>query len=231
MNLLERTALNMFYTSQVTASIVACELYYVPSPFSPHEFLLVRSSEGLILIIERAPTNNGIQTISSSGGVARDTVTVLRAMEHHEYWQIPGQHPICRGALQWNQQWNQVLPRLFDIAFFASTASTTSRHYNLYFRQCWWVGATSFSTRWLSVFGSYQPSQLQHLVDRHANECRDLRLPAAHLAWWAPAVQPIFGDIYTDGGYPNQKLSSQIDMTSTRREEYLKYVSIWSLLR
>ncbi|KAI6038307.1 hypothetical protein EDC04DRAFT_3141657, partial [Pisolithus marmoratus] len=140
-------------TSQVAASIVACELYYIPSPSSSfHEFLLVRSeradyyiivsdanialttaSEGPILIVERNPTNNRLQTFSSSGGLAKDTITVERFREHHGYWNPAGSAPVCKGAIRWHQ----ASPHLLDVAFFAMAASTTFKHYNLYIRQCW----------------------------------------------------------------------------------------------
>ncbi|KAI5985462.1 hypothetical protein EDD15DRAFT_2200567 [Pisolithus albus] len=73
--------------SQAAATVVACDLCYIPSRSSSyHEFLLVHM-EGLKLIIERVPTNNRTQVISSSGGIARDTVTAVREREQHEYWQ------------------------------------------------------------------------------------------------------------------------------------------------
>ncbi|KAI6119265.1 hypothetical protein EV401DRAFT_1512856 [Pisolithus croceorrhizus] len=65
------------------AVVCACDLYYIPSQSSCyHEFLLVNVDAGhekLMLIIERVPTNNGVMVVSSSGGVARDTITVVRA--------------------------------------------------------------------------------------------------------------------------------------------------------
>lgn len=186
--------------SQAAATIVACDLCYVPSRSSSyHEFLLVHM-EGLKLIIERAPANNGTQVISSSGGIARDTVTVVREREQHEYWQV-SQRPICKGTLRWNQP----SPRLLDIAFIASTASTTFKHYNLYMRQCYWYaritlavmgrafpscareGSTSFSRRWFSVFGSYRPSQVQLLVDLHNITCRNFYPATTYLPPVGPA--------------------------------------------
>lgn len=185
--------------SQAAATVVACDLCYIPSRSSSyHEFLLVHA-EGLKLIIERAPNNNGTRVISSSGGIARDTITVMREREQHEYWQV-SQRPICKGTLRWHQP----SPRLLDIAFIASTASTTFKHYNLYIRQCYWYaritlavmgrafpscareGSTSFSRGWLSVFGSYRPSQVQLLVDLHNTTCRDLHPATTYL----PPVDP-----------------------------------------
>lgn len=146
--------------------------------------------------------NNEIQVISSSGGIARDTITVVRASAQHEYWQRVSQSPICKGTLRWHQP----SPCLLDIAFIASTASTTFKHYNLYIRQCYWYaritlavmgrafpscsreGTTSFSRRWLSVFGSYRPSQVQLLVDLHNIACRDLHPPTTYLPPVGPAI-------------------------------------------
>ncbi|KAI6042128.1 hypothetical protein EDC04DRAFT_3088733 [Pisolithus marmoratus] len=199
-----REFLRITRTTQVAATIVACDLYYIPSRSSCyHEFLLVHATEGFMLVIERAPANNGRQVISSNGGVARDTITVVRAREQHEYWRSTGQDPVCRGTLLWHQH----SPRLLDIAFLASTASTTSKHYNLYTRQCYWYaritltaiakafpscsrdGTTSFSRRWLSVFGNFKPSQVQLLVDLHTDYCWDLRPLADNPAPLAPTME------------------------------------------
>ncbi|KAI6042122.1 hypothetical protein EDC04DRAFT_1051173 [Pisolithus marmoratus] len=129
-----RDFLRIVKTTHVAATIIACELYHIPSRSSCyHEFLLVHT-EGFMLIVERVPANNRVQVISSSGGVARDTVTVMRAREHHEYWQSASQGPVCKGNLRWHQS----SPQLLDIAFIASAASTIFRHYNLYVRQCYW---------------------------------------------------------------------------------------------
>ncbi|KAI6103105.1 hypothetical protein EDD16DRAFT_333438 [Pisolithus croceorrhizus] len=88
------------------AVVCACDLYYIPSQSSCyHEFLLVNVDAGhekLMLIIERVPTNNGVMVVSSSGGVARDTITVVRAKECHEYWQRASQRPLCKGTLRWD---------------------------------------------------------------------------------------------------------------------------------
>ncbi|KAI6156021.1 hypothetical protein BKA82DRAFT_4084890 [Pisolithus tinctorius] len=96
-------------------------------------------------------------------------------------------------------RWDRSPPRLSDIAFFASAASTTFRLYKLYIRKCYWYaritlaamarafpscsreGTTSFSGRWLSMFGNYKPSQVQHLMDLHTNYCHDLHPPVSHL--------------------------------------------------
>ncbi|KAI6038313.1 hypothetical protein EDC04DRAFT_2604138 [Pisolithus marmoratus] len=196
-------------TPESTAAIVACDLYHIPSQSSCyHEFLLVHvhtgpTGERLMLIIERVPRNKGTRLISSDGGVARDTITVVQAREHHEYWQRAGQDPICRGTLRWDHP----SPRLLDIAFIASAASTTFKYYNLYTRQCYWYsritlaamarafpscsreGATSFSGGWFSFFGSYKLSQVQLLVDLHTNYCRDLYPPVDRLAPVVPAVE------------------------------------------
>lgn len=40
---------------------------------------VILTGESHMLIVERIPSNNGVQVVSSSGGVARDTVTVVRA--------------------------------------------------------------------------------------------------------------------------------------------------------
>ncbi|KAI6038301.1 hypothetical protein EDC04DRAFT_2006718 [Pisolithus marmoratus] len=186
--------------SQAEATVRSCHLYSIPSRCSCyHEFLLVHMDAGrerLMLIIERVPTNNAMQVLSSSGGIAKDTITIVRAREDHEYWQSAGQGPVCKGTLRWNQP----SPRLLDIAFIASAASTTFKHYNLYIRQCYWYaritlaamarafpscsteGTTSFSRRWLSGFGSYKPSQVQLLVDLHT-------IVADYLAPVVPTVE------------------------------------------
>ncbi|KAI6042141.1 hypothetical protein EDC04DRAFT_1052466 [Pisolithus marmoratus] len=201
-----RDFLSRARTSQVAASIVACELYYIPSPsFSFHEFLLVRTSEGPILIVERNPSNNRLRTFSSSGGLAKDTITVERFREHHEYWHPAGPAPVCKGAIRWHQP----SPHLLDVAFFALAASTTFKHYNLYIRQCWWFsritlaamagafpscsreGTTSFSRRRFSMFGSYKPSQVQKLVELHTRFRRELcraSLPPTRARFGVPNV-------------------------------------------
>ncbi|KAI6030314.1 hypothetical protein EDC04DRAFT_2605376 [Pisolithus marmoratus] len=219
-----------------------------------HEFLLVHigaARETLALIVERVPTNNGTQVISSSGGVARDTITVVRARENHEYWQKPGQGPVWRGTLRWDHP----LPRLLDIAFISSAASTTFKYYNFYTRQCYWYariilaamagafpscsreGTTSFSRRWLSVFGNYKPSQVQLLVDLHTIGCRDLCPPSGCLTPVASVIEtdrhagrsvapdPVYKDLYCSWLRPNQKISLQIDMATEFQEKFLSLAS------
>ncbi|KAI5998327.1 hypothetical protein F5J12DRAFT_322815 [Pisolithus orientalis] len=183
--------------TQLGAAVSACDLYYIPSRSSCyHEFLLVEfvdaeTAERLILVVERAPANNGTQVISSSGGVAKDTITIVRTREFHEYWQRAGQEPVCKGTLRWNHP----SPSLLDVAFIAGVASTTFKHYNLYIRQCYWYaritldaiatafpscskeGTTSFSRKWFSMFGSYKQSHVQFLVELHTIGCRDLHQP------------------------------------------------------
>lgn len=130
----------------------ACDLYYIPLAIMNSSLStwmrvvsllialfvtcrgVVLTDEKLMLIIERVPTNNGVRVVSSSGGVARDTITVVRVRECHEYWQRAGQYPVRKGTLRWDHP----SPRLLDIAFIASTASATFRHYNLHVRQCYW---------------------------------------------------------------------------------------------
>ncbi|KAI6106194.1 hypothetical protein EDD16DRAFT_198308 [Pisolithus croceorrhizus] len=172
---------------QTEIAIVQCDLYRIPSLFSwHHEFLLVHvetsvGGEKLLLIIERFPRNNGIRVTFSDGGVAKDTITVVRARENHEYWQRAGQPPECKGTLQWRDH----LPRLSDIIAIANAASATFKYYNCYVRQCYWYarvilasmakafpdcckeGITSFSKRF-ALFGAYTFSQVQFLVDLHA---------------------------------------------------------------
>lgn len=189
------------------AVVCACDLYYIPSQSSCyHEFLLVNVDAGhekLMLIIERVPTNNGVMVVSSSGGVARDTITVVRAKECHEYWQRASQRPLCKGTLRWDH----TPPHLLDIAFIASAASTTFWYYNLYIRQCYWYaritlaamarafpscssqGNTSFSRGRFTMFGRYKPSQVQLLVDLHTISCRDLHPPVNYLAPVTPAFE------------------------------------------
>ncbi|KAI6038302.1 hypothetical protein EDC04DRAFT_2006732 [Pisolithus marmoratus] len=68
--------------SQAEATVSVCHLYSIPSRSSCyHEFLLVHMDTGLM---------------SSSGGVARDTITIMRAREDHEYWQSASQSPVCK---------------------------------------------------------------------------------------------------------------------------------------
>ncbi|KAI6042123.1 hypothetical protein EDC04DRAFT_1051049 [Pisolithus marmoratus] len=189
-----RDFLRFAWTAQVVATVVACSLFNLPSWFSCcHEFLvaqIVASGESLMLIVERAPTNNAILAISSRGGVAEDTITVVRAMGHHDYWKSAGQTPICRGTVRWCHP----SPRLLDIGFIAATTSDRYKQYNLYYRQCWWYartilavmaeaflpcsteGVTSFSRKWLSVLGNYRQSLVQELVELHAVGCRDLSM-------------------------------------------------------
>ncbi|KAI6038285.1 hypothetical protein EDC04DRAFT_2696301, partial [Pisolithus marmoratus] len=139
--------------------------------------------ERLMIIIERVPTNNVSQVISSSGGVARDTVTVVRVREHHEYWQRAGQRPVRRGTLRWNHP----SCHLLGIALIASFASTAFENYDLYNQQCYWYsriilaatarvfppscseGVTSFSGKWFPWFGKYKPSHVRLLVKLHAD--------------------------------------------------------------
>ncbi|KAI6038284.1 hypothetical protein EDC04DRAFT_2005967 [Pisolithus marmoratus] len=143
-----------------------------------------------MLIIERAPTNNGILAISSRGGVAKDTITVVRAKKDHKYWQSAGRDPIRRGTIRWRGP----SPRLLDIGFIAATTSDRYKQYNLYYRQCWWYarttlavmaeafspcsteGVTSFSRKWLSVLGNYRQSLVRELVELHTVGCRDLSM-------------------------------------------------------
>ncbi|KAI6038305.1 hypothetical protein EDC04DRAFT_2696471 [Pisolithus marmoratus] len=107
-----------------------------------------------MLIIERVPINNSTRVLSSSGGVARDTITVVRAREYHEYWQRAGQIPICK-------------------AFPPSSRE----------------GTTSFSRRWFTMFGGYDPSQVQFLADLHADYCQHLYPPSDHPAPLPPTME------------------------------------------
>ncbi|KAI6047007.1 hypothetical protein EDC04DRAFT_954440 [Pisolithus marmoratus] len=140
----------------------------------------------------------------SNGGVAKDSITVMHAREHHEYWQSAGQNPVCRGRLRWHQHY---LPHLLDIVYIASIASIAFRHYNLYVRQCYWYaritlaamakafpfcsreGTTSFSRGWLSVFGSYKPSHVQLFVELHSIGCRDQHPPSSYPPPVVPAME------------------------------------------
>ncbi|KAI5998352.1 hypothetical protein F5J12DRAFT_914663 [Pisolithus orientalis] len=173
---------------KTAARVAACDLYHIPSLSSCyHEFLLARvdigvDGEKLMLIIERAPKNNGIRVVFSNGGVAKDTITVVRALEDHEYWQQAGQIPVCRGTLQWRDH----SPHLLDIVSISGTASAVFKYYNCYVRQCYWYarvilasmakafpscskeGTTSFSKRRFAIFGSHKLDQVQLLVDLHA---------------------------------------------------------------
>ncbi|KAI6034818.1 hypothetical protein EDC04DRAFT_2604976 [Pisolithus marmoratus] len=169
------------------ATIVRCDLYRIPSrSFWYHEFLLVHVNMGVdgekfMLIIERSRRNNGIRVICSDGGVAKDTVTVVRARVNHDYWQKADQAPICRGTIQWSDH----SPRLSDVVLFANAATAAFKFYNCYIRQCYWYariilasmekafspcskeGITSFSRKRLAIFGNYKPSQVQFLVEIH----------------------------------------------------------------
>lgn len=166
-------------------TIVACDLYRVPSLSSwRHEFLLVHvelgvNREKLMLIIERFPGNNAMRAAVSDGGIAKDTITVMRARESHGYWQKAGQLPKCRGTLRWSDQ----PPHLLDVITMADAASATFKYYNCYVRQCYWYarvilasmaeafpsctkeGATYFANRRFAVFGAYKISQVQVLVN------------------------------------------------------------------
>lgn len=139
-----------------------------------HEFLLVHidtDRESHMLIVERIPSNNGVQVVSSSGGVARDTVTVVRAREHYKYRQRASQNPVCKGTLRWEHP----SAHLVDIAFIARAASATFE-YQCYryaritltatakaFPSCSREGTTSLSRRWLPLFGTFQlPSSYSH---------------------------------------------------------------------
>lgn len=81
-------------TVPAEASIVACDLYYIPSQDAwYHEFLLVyvdMGGERLMLIVERNPSNEDMRVIFLNGGVAQDTITVVRA------WYIVFLIPKCR---------------------------------------------------------------------------------------------------------------------------------------
>ncbi|KAI6147177.1 hypothetical protein BKA82DRAFT_1002082 [Pisolithus tinctorius] len=178
--------------TQVAGIVVACDLYHIPSRSSwYHEFLLVHvdmNGERLMLVVERVPSNRGMRVVSSNGGVAIDTITVLRVTDQHVYWQRASEAPVCKGTLLWHHP----TPRLLDIAFFASAASTTFKYYNFYTCQCYWYarvtlaamasafpscsreGTTSFSKKRLTVLGCYKPSQVQLIVDLHINYCQDL---------------------------------------------------------
>ncbi|KAI6110726.1 hypothetical protein EDD17DRAFT_1760066 [Pisolithus thermaeus] len=165
--------------------IVACDLYRIPSLSSwRHEFLLVHvrmgiDGEKLMFIIERVPRNNGTQEMFPNDGVAKETITVMRTRENHEYWQRSGQAPVYRGTLQWRD----FLPPLSDIIKLANTASTMFEYYNCYVRRCCWYariilasmaeafppyskeGTTSFSKRRFAVFGDYKFAQVELLVN------------------------------------------------------------------
>ncbi|KAI6024304.1 hypothetical protein EDC04DRAFT_2725318 [Pisolithus marmoratus] len=167
-------------------TIISCNLYRIPSLSSLyHEFLLAHvdmgvGGEKLMLIIERLPRNNGVRALFSDGGVAKDTITVVRVRENHEYWQRAGHIPLCRGTLQWREH----APHLLDIVSIANVASAQFKYYNCYARQCYWYarlilasmaqafsrclkeGDTS-SKKWFAMFGSYNLSQVQFLVDLH----------------------------------------------------------------
>ncbi|KAI6042136.1 hypothetical protein EDC04DRAFT_2662470 [Pisolithus marmoratus] len=118
-----------------------------------------------MLIIERVPINTSTRVLSSSGGVARDTITVVRAREYHEYWQRASQIPICKGTLRWDHAMGRAFP-------------PSSRE-----------GTTSFSKRWFTMFGNYDPSQVQFLVDLHADYCRHLYSPSDHPAPLPPTLE------------------------------------------
>ncbi|KAI6042159.1 hypothetical protein EDC04DRAFT_2662610, partial [Pisolithus marmoratus] len=135
-----------------------------------------------MLIIERFPGKKGIRVMFSDGGVAKDTITVVRARENHEYWQRADQAPVCRGSLQWRGR----SPHLSDIVSIANAASAAFKYYNCYVRQCYWYarvilaamadafqpyskeGITSFAKRRFAMFGCHKISQVQFLVDLHA---------------------------------------------------------------
>lgn len=181
-----RDFLRIARTTQLEETVFACHLCYIPSRSSCyHEFLLVHM-ELHVLIVERVPTNNGMRVISSNGGTARDTITVVRTREDHEYWQSAGRDPVCKGTLQWHRSW----PRLVDIASIANAASTNFKRYNLYVRQCYFYaritldamarafppcsrqGTTSFLRKGLAMLGTYNLSQVQRVVEHYREDVR-----------------------------------------------------------
>lgn len=191
---------------QTDAAIVACDLYYIPSRDAwYHEFLLVHidiSGQRLMLILERNPSNEDVWVLFS-GGVAKDTITVIRACEDHEYWTGVDPTPVCKGTLRWHHP----LPHLSDIGFLASAATITSKYYNFYIRQCFWYarvvlaamgrlfphcsreGTTLFSKKRFAILGSYKVSHVELLVDLHKDYCRDLPSLTSCLPPVVPAVK------------------------------------------
>ncbi|KAI5985519.1 hypothetical protein EDD15DRAFT_2302322 [Pisolithus albus] len=191
---------------QADAVIIACDLYDIPCWDAwYHEFLLVHiniSGQRLMLVLERNPSNEDVWVLIS-GGVAKDTVTVIRACEDHEYWSRFSRTPVCKGTLLWHHP----LPHLSDIGFLASAATITSKYYNFYIRQCFWYarvilaamgrlfphssmeGTTLFLKKRFAIFGSYKASHVELLVDLHKDYCRDLPSLTSCLPPVAPAVQ------------------------------------------
>ncbi|KAI6038304.1 hypothetical protein EDC04DRAFT_2604129 [Pisolithus marmoratus] len=90
--------------------------------------------ERLMLIVERNPIHEDMRVIFPIGGVAQDTITVLRVREDHRYWQRAGSVPMCKGTLRWRHSF----PHLLDMGSLASAATATSKYYNIYTRQCLW---------------------------------------------------------------------------------------------
>ncbi|KAI5994026.1 hypothetical protein EDD15DRAFT_875646 [Pisolithus albus] len=155
-----------------------------------------------MLILERNPSNEDVWVLFS-GGVAKDTVTVIRACEDHEYWSGVDPTPVCKGTLRWHHP----LPHLSDIGFLASAATITSKYYNFYIRQCFWYarvvlaamgrlfphcsreGTTLFSKKRFAILGSYKVSHVELLVDLHKDYCRDPPLLTSCLPPVVPAVK------------------------------------------
>ncbi|KAI6165716.1 hypothetical protein EDD17DRAFT_1552662 [Pisolithus thermaeus] len=154
-----------------------------------------------MLVVERNPSHENMWVILS-GGVAKDTITVVRVREDHDYWKGVYPTPVCKGSLRWHGS----SPHLLDIGFFASAASKTSKYYNLYIRQCLWYarvvlaamemvfphcsreGTTLFSNKF-AIFGRYRVSHVELLVDLHTNYCQDLHSPTRCLAPAVPAME------------------------------------------
>ncbi|KAI6096996.1 hypothetical protein EDD17DRAFT_1503166 [Pisolithus thermaeus] len=217
--------------AQLAVTIITCHLYHIPSRSSCwHEFLLVSSkrvdyhvivhnvmaftAERLVFIIERVPTNNGVQIMSSNGGVARDTITVVRAREHHEYWQSAGRNLVCKGMLQWHQP----LPRLFDITFMCYFyARITLDAMAKAFPSCSRHGTMLFSRGWFAVLGSYKPSQVQLLIDLHTIGCQGV-VPAIETERHASHL--VTGDILHGLAMSVTSFQGLLHVAATHQEEY-----------
>ncbi|KAI5994023.1 hypothetical protein EDD15DRAFT_875360 [Pisolithus albus] len=128
-------------------------------------------------IIERARTSDGVRVISWSGGVARDTITVVRVRECHEYWQRVGQYPICKGTLRWDHpspfSWTSLSLQTPHLPLFGITIFTFDNVTGM-------LGSLLLPWRERSRLA---PDKALHTVG-----CRDLYLPVRY----APPVVPAF---------------------------------------
>ncbi|KAI6006131.1 hypothetical protein EDD15DRAFT_2515387 [Pisolithus albus] len=139
-------------------------------------------------VVERVPTNNGMRVISSSGGAARDTITVVRAREHHEYWQSAGRARVPFGGT--NLRLPSSISLSSQVSHLLRSSTTTYTFDSATSRITLDAMATAFSScvsillqSWhhvvlegIAMLGSYKLSQVQLLVGLHAIGCQGVAL-------------------------------------------------------